>query len=151
MKPLSKITILLCIISCQVKYSSVKSNSHKSINIQVKTEIKIDRATTYNPEKNQCDSDPLVTADNSLINLDLLKSGALRWVALSRDLLSCWGGRFDYGDTINVVSVSKPQINGEWVVRDCMNARYSNSVDFLFDSCNNSPRLGVCEDLVIKI
>lgn len=150
MKPLSKITILLCIISCQVKYSSVKSNSQKSINIQPKKEIKIDRATTYNPEKNQCDSNPLITADNSFIDIDLLKSGVLRWVALSRDLLSRWGGRFNYGDTINVSSISKPQINGYWVVHDCMNARYSNSLDFLFYPSEDLPKFGVCEDLIIN-
>lgn len=150
MKQLSKITILLCIISCQTNHSSVKSNSHKSINIQVKTEIKIDRATTYNPEKNQCDSDPLITADNSFIDIDLLKSGVLRWVALSRDLLSRWGGRFNYGDTINVSSISKPQINGDWVVHDCMNARYRNSLDFLFYPSDDLPKFGVCEDLIIN-
>jgi 3D (Asp-Asp-Asp) domain-containing protein len=48
-------------------------------------------------------------------------------------------------------SFSSPQINGKWVVHDCMNKRYSNSVDLLFDAENNNPKLGVCRDLVIKI
>ena len=119
---------------------------------KVKSEfIQLDRATTYNPVASQCDSNPLTTADGSLIDLAKLKDQSLRWVALSRDFISRWGGLFHYGDTIVVGSFSSPQINGEWILHDCMNARYSNPVDFLFDARNNKPKLGICNDLVIKI
>jgi hypothetical protein len=125
--------------------------------------LKIDRATTYNPSKWQCDSDPLTTADNSLIDVEKLKANQIKWVALSRDLIldpyrnsyfphkGHWNGLFSFGDTIDVRSVSSPQINGKWVVRDCMNARYKNSIDFLLDSQSNKPKLGLCKDLIIKL
>jgi hypothetical protein len=122
------------------------------LNRPIKSEfIQLDRATTYNPVSSQCDNNPLTTADGSLINLAKLKDQSLRWCALSRDFIARWGGLFDYGDTIQVASFTSPQINGKWVVRDCMNKRYSNSLDFLFDSDNNKPKLGVCKDLIIKI
>ena len=113
--------------------------------------IHIQRATTYNATVSQCDNDPFTTADGSIIDLNKLKSQSLKWCALSRDLLSRWGGLFNYGDTIDVYSISSPQINGKWCVRDCMNKRYTKSVDFLFDASNNVPKLGVCTDLIIKI
>lgn len=113
--------------------------------------IQIDRATTYNAVPGQCDSDPLTTADGSRIDPDKLRDGKIRWCALSRDFIARWGGLFDYGDTIQVGSFSSPQINGKWIVHDCMNKRYSNSIDFLFDATNNNPKLGVCRDLVVKI
>jgi hypothetical protein len=131
---------------------------------QVETKfLKIDRATTYNPTKWQCDSDPLTTADNSLIDVEKLKTNQIKWVALSRDLIldpyrnsyfpskGHWNGLFSFGDTIDVRSVSSPQINGKWVVHDCMNARYENSIDFLLDSQSNKPKLGLCKDLIIKL
>ena len=122
------------------------------LNRPIKSEfIQLDRATTYNPVSSQCDNDPLTTADGSRINLTKLKDQSLRWCALSRDFLARWGGLFDYGDTIQVGSFSSPQINGKWIVKDCMNKRYTNSLDFLFDAQNNSPKLGVCRDLVVKI
>mgnify|MGYP003136988595 FL=1 len=54
--------------------------------------------TTYNPTRQQCDSTPNITADGTRINPK--KATQYRYVALSRDLLSRWGGPFDYGDYI---------------------------------------------------
>lgn len=67
------------------------------------------KGTVYHAEKSQCDSSPLITADNSII--DTTKVNELRWVALSRDLLSrkytdkhgkkhVWSGKIKLGDTI---------------------------------------------------
>ena len=123
------------------------------------TLLTFDRATTYNAEVSQCDSDPYGTADGSRINPTKLKNKEIRWVALSRDLIwdtyrqglykEDFRGQFAFGDTILITSVEKPQINGEWVVHDCMNARYRNSIDFLFDRNNNKPKLGVGTDVKI--
>ena len=122
------------------------------LNRPIKSEfIQLDRATTYNAVASQCDNDPFTTADGSRIDPIKLRDGKIRWCALSRDFIARWGGLFTYGDTIVVGSISSPQINGEWIVHDCMNERYSNSVDFLFDAENNIPKLGVCRDLVIEI
>ena len=43
--------------------------------------------TYYQPVKEQCNSQPLITADGSKINLHHLKQGKIRWCAISRDLL----------------------------------------------------------------
>ena len=129
------------------------------VSLFIQSPIEIERATTYNAEFNQCDSDPLTTADGSRIDLDKLAKGELRWCALSRDLI--WNeyrqtihkqgfrGLFEFGDTIVVKSNSNPQINGKWVVHDTMNKRYKNSIDFLIHPDNNKPKLGVCDDVKI--
>jgi hypothetical protein len=104
--------------------------------------VHIIRATTYQPTVAQCDSNPFSTADGSIID----PSNMQRWCALSRDLLTRWGGEFHYGDTIDVYSVKHPQIDGEWVIHDCMNSRYKMSIDFLG---NITPKLGVGTDIKI--
>lgn len=83
--------------------------------------------TRYNPVINQCDEDPLITADNSEIDLRKLKNEELRWVAISRDLL----GEFSYGDTIKLACQADPSINGTYTIHDCMNKRWRNRVDIL--------------------
>ena len=86
-------------------------------------------ATKYNPVKEQCDSDPLITADGSKINLKKLNSRELHWLAVSRDLLQECG--YHYGDTVIVVS-DDPQIDGkEFVIRDTMNPRWTKRIDIL--------------------
>jgi hypothetical protein len=164
----AKFIIILIGFSVCVLFLNFKTNKQPIIKITLTDPatskfLKIDRATTYNPSKWQCNSDPLTTADNSLIDVEKLKANQIKWVALSRDLIldpyrnsyfpskGHWNGLFSFGDTIDVRSVSSPQINGKWVVHDCMNARYKNSIDFLFDKNNNVPKLGICKDLIIKL
>jgi hypothetical protein len=98
----------------------------------------------YNPELDQCDKTPTITADGSVI--DTLRASQQRWIAVSQDLL--WSprryrlfvkdaindhrykGRIKFGDTIWVESPN-PNINGKWVVHDLMNKKYKNAIDFL--------------------
>lgn len=84
-------------------------------------------ATVYNPVTEQCDSDPLITADNSKIDLDKLNSGHLKWIAISRDLRK----HFEYGSKVRIKCKTDPSINGVYEVRDCMNPRYSSRIDIL--------------------
>lgn len=162
MKNLIALSTLCIMLAIALTYKPSEEHYH-TINVVVKTTrvIELDRATTYNAEASQCDSDPLTTANGSVIDTNLLKQNKLNWVALSRDLIKCdyrnslypshghWQGFFEFGDTIVVSSESMPHINGEWVVNDCMNARYSNSIDFLFDPKNNVPKFGVVKDIKI--
>jgi 3D (Asp-Asp-Asp) domain-containing protein len=92
--------------------------------------------TRYNPVPEQCDSDPLKTADNSKINLRKLKQEKLRWVAVSQDLLS----KYNYGDKIKLESKEDPSINGIYTVHDCMNKRFTNRVDILTHPQNDMGR-----------
>lgn len=93
--------------------------------------VKTITLTVYNPVESQCDDDPLVTASNWTIDTVALKAGAIRWMALSRDLLSRWGGQFNYGDTV-LVQAGDMDIDGPWVIADTMNKRYTERGDLLF-------------------
>ena len=83
--------------------------------------------TTYNPTRAQTDSTPNITADGTRINPR--KATQYRYVALSRDLLSRWGGPFEYGDYIVIEGTDGR--DGIYQVRDTMNPRWTNRVDIL--------------------
>ena len=102
--------------------------------------------TQYNPVVDQCDEDPLVTADNSTIDLKKLKKGQLRWVAVSRDLLET----YKYGDVIELKTISgSPRINGRYIVHDTMHPRFTNRIDIL--TAVGEPMDMWCEVRVRKI
>ena len=83
--------------------------------------------TTYNPTRSQTDSTPNETADGTIIKPWLATN--YRYVALSRDLLSRWGGPFEYGDYIVIEGTDG--WDGVYQVRDTMNAKWTNRVDIL--------------------
>ena len=83
--------------------------------------------TTYNPTKEQCDSTPNITADGTRIKP--WRATDYRYVALSRDLLSRWGGPFEYGDYIVIEGTDG--WDGIYQVRDTMNPKWVKRVDIL--------------------
>ena len=83
--------------------------------------------TTYNPTVKQCDSTPNITADGTKFHT--WKASSYRYVALSRDLLSRWGGPFNYGDYIVIEGTGDR--DGVYQVRDTMNPKWTNRVDIL--------------------
>ena len=83
--------------------------------------------TTYNPTRSQTDSTPNETADGTIIKPWLATQ--YRYVALSRDLLSRWGGPFKYGDY--VVIEGTDSWDGVYQVRDTMNPKWVKRVDIL--------------------
>lgn len=85
--------------------------------------------TYYQPVKEQCDSKPLITADGSKINLNHLKSGKIRWCAISRDLLYL----FPKGKPKRIYIEGF----GTYQVRDVMNRRFNHSVDILIHPKNS--------------
>ena len=85
--------------------------------------------TYYQPVKGQCDSKPLITADGSKINLNHLKSGKIRWRAISRDLLYL----FPKGKPKRIYIEGF----GTYQVRDVMNRRFPHSVDILIHPKNS--------------
>ena len=66
----------------------------QEINYELKRQMNVTEfevtVTMYNPTKGQCDSTPNITADGTRINPK--KASSYRYIALSRDLLSRWGG-----------------------------------------------------------
>ena len=83
--------------------------------------------TMYNPVKSQCDDTPNITADGTRINPR--KASQYRYVALSRDLLTRWGGPFNYGDYVILEGAGKN--SGVYKVKDTMNPRITRTVDIL--------------------
>ncbi len=116
-----KLILTTCIIIlCIVTIGELKSNT-KKYKIE---ECTIDTITVYNPTKNQCDSEPLVTASRDTINL---KNFPDNFIALSRDLID--SGEFQYGDSILVfLPDSLPK---KFLIKDTKNKRYKNHGDIL--------------------
>ena len=83
--------------------------------------------TTYNPTRAQCDDTPNITADGTKIKP--WKATEYRYVALSRDLISRWGGPFEYGDYVAIEGTGK--WDGIYQVRDTMNPKWVKRVDIL--------------------
>ena len=86
-------------------------------------------ATMYRPTRYETDSSPNITADGTRINIS--KAGSYRYIAVSRDMLKRWGGPFDYGDYV-VIEGTKDH-DGIWQIKDTMNPRFTNRIDFLCD------------------
>ena len=101
--------------------------------------------TWYNPVSSQCDADPLITADMSKINLEKLKNREIKWIAVSRDLLE----KYSMGDTV-IIESANPRINGEWVIHDKMNKRYTNRIDLLVSKEDNYYNLKLPKKATIK-
>ena len=83
--------------------------------------------TMYNPTRGQTDKTPNITADGTKINPH--RASNYRYVALSRDLLSRWGGPFNYGDYVAIKGTQK--YDGIYQVKDTMNPRFVHRVDIL--------------------
>jgi len=95
-------------------------------------------ATVYQAVPGQTDRSPFITADNSRIRPRY--GSHTRWLALSPDLLKQGGGRFHYGDKVQVSQVS-PQLDGVYTVHDTMNRRHRRRIDIL---THRREKLSIC-------
>ena len=85
------------------------------------------KATMYHAVRGQCDDTPDITADQTKIpNVD--SCSHLNWIAVSQDLLWFNDGPIRYGDTVYIIAGHK---TGFYIVRDAMNKRWRNKIDFL--------------------
>ena len=94
----------------------------------------------YYPDVKQCQGDPTITADGSKIDTVALRNGTLKWCALSRDMLSRWGGQYNYGDSIYISGL------GWYEVHDAMNARWKQKIDVL-----SYDRVGMTESAIVEL
>ncbi len=83
--------------------------------------------TMYHPIYPQTDKTPSITADGTRISIK--NASEHKFVALSRNLLTRWGGPFEYGDFILLRGTDGK--DGVYQVRDTMNRRYINYIDIL--------------------
>ncbi|WP_299230225.1 hypothetical protein [uncultured Bacteroides sp.] len=107
----------------------------------VKRIIKNVSMSVYQPTKEQCDDDFLITADGSKIDLTKLKHNRIKWCAVSRDLWALFPK--DKPKLIEVKGM------GVYEVRDVMNQRYKKRIDLLIHP-DDSFRLHE-KDITIKI
>ena len=96
-------------------------------NINAKDIITHVKITCYQPTKAQCHGNPLVTADGSVINLYKLKSGKIRWCAVSRDIYYL----FPKEKPKRIKITGCPPLNGIWEVHDKTSAKLKHTVDIL--------------------
>lgn len=87
------------------------------------------KLSCYQPIRKQCNSQPLITADGTKINLRHLKSGKIKYCAISRDLL--------YLFPKNNPKIINIKGYGIYEVRDVMNKRFTHSVDILIHPKNS--------------
>lgn len=152
-------TIYLSIVISIARYhkseSEIRGDQSQFIEVEGKQDewkiTRLDRATHYNAEVEQCNADPLTTADMSRIDPVILSRGEISWCALSRDLLTRWGGEIDYGDTIIVISSKNININGIWVVHDTMHSRWKKTIDFLVCKTDKKRSVGLLINDVIIV
>ena len=97
--------------------------------------------TCYQPVKSQCNSEPLITADGSKINLHHLKRGRIKWCAVSRDLL--------YLFPKNKPKRVHIEGFGVYEVRDIMNKRHKHRIDILIHP-KDSKRISI-KNVKVKI
>ena len=82
--------------------------------------------TMYHPVAEQTDDTPNITADGTVIKIS--KASEYRYVAVSRNMLTRYGGFLRYGDYVWVDAGKK---SGVYQVRDTMAARWVNRIDIL--------------------
>lgn len=85
--------------------------------------------TSYRSVHSQTDNSPFITSIGEHVHP--------HGVAVSRDLLSRWGGSLNYGDTIFIEGY------GLKVVNDVMNARHKQSVDIWVATLNDERKVGI--------
>lgn len=112
-------TEMLLSDNVNVSSETAEENNMKK-NKNTITHVKV---TCYQPVEAQCDTEPLITADGSKIDLHKLKKGNIKWCAISRDLL--WLFPKDKPKRVHIEGY------GIYEVRDVMNKRFNHRVDIL--------------------
>jgi len=98
----------------------------KRLNVSKKAVYRV-VATMYNAVESQCDADPFVTA--CMYKINPKKASEHKWIAVSRNLLKRWGGKFEYGQKVRIVGAGKK--SGVYTIADTMNKRFKNKIDIL--------------------
>ena len=83
--------------------------------------------TMYQPVRRQTDSTPNILADGTRIRTQ--DASNYKFIAVSRNLLTRWGGWLDYGDFIFLKGTYHK--DGIYQVRDTMSPRWVNRIDIL--------------------
>lgn len=84
--------------------------------------------TMYHPVVEQTDDTPDQVADGTYF--DIFNASPLKWIAVSRDLHSRYGGTLKFGDII-YIKIPYSNKSGFYLVKDLMNKRFTKKIDIL--------------------
>jgi len=118
--------LLLKSITITTQHKKVAEIKQKVPKKKKDNSIKV-TATMYNPVEEQCDSDPYTTA--SMLKINPNKASEQKFIAMSRDLLKRWGGKFEYKQKVRLIGCGVK--DGIYTIADCMNKRFKNKIDIL--------------------
>lgn len=104
----------------EIKQSKIKET-------KVEEKKLIVSATIYEAKVGQCDSLPFQTASGFII--DTVNAFKHRIIAVSRDLKA----KYPFGTKVHIGGLKPSCMNGVWIIRDVMNKRFKNKIDFLVD------------------
>ena len=85
------------------------------------------KVTMYHPVSELTDSTPNILADGTRIRTQ--EASNYKFIAVSRNLLSRWGGWLNYGDFILLKGTDNK--DGVYQVKDTMHPRWVNRIDIL--------------------
>lgn len=153
--------ILLTIIKANNDVSYTISRISANNIYDFKFELLYDNVlgTYYNAVEEQTNNNPHITGSGYRINPD--SASSLRIIAISQVMLddlyrlslisdnkndNRFNGKIRYGDTI-YIKTSYKNLEGWWVVRDAMNKRYENRIDFLLSINDTSMSQGIFRNL----
>jgi hypothetical protein len=104
--------------------------SHLPDKKEFKTDTLYVSVSVYNPHISQCDSDPLETASQLLIDTNLLKQNKLKWCAVSRNLLKRFNPKAKY-NLLDTITLDHNLFKGKYIITDVTKDIYYNRVDVL--------------------
>ena len=134
---LSKISLLFISLSIGIIIFSLVSIHNKKSSIQplkkftsynkiIYKDIDLVNCTVYNPTPSQCWGSGDILYDGTKIKKEI--SSGYRYVSVSRDLLK----KYPIGSHLKAYCFEKHEYyTGVWTVRDKMNNKKSNHIDFL--------------------
>jgi 3D (Asp-Asp-Asp) domain-containing protein len=121
MKKISLITLFITFLFSLSSNTTTEKIEHKDYTL--KGIVRKATITCYQPVKEQCNTQPLITADGSHINLNKLRNGKIKWCAVSRNLEKY----FPKGKPKRMFIEGF----GIYEVKDRMNKRWTDRVDIL--------------------
>lgn len=124
-----------------------KLNKYKNFVNELKKSERCYYVTTtmYNAKRNQTDSSPFVTADNT--NFEGKDINNLHFIAISWDLHSRYGGPFEFGDKVLLLNAGHK--NGIYIIKDLMNRRFRRRIDIL--EHNNSKQYKFYNSFIVSL
>jgi hypothetical protein len=137
---MKKLYVLYCLLSLPIIVSKANLEPNKISNENEFTKkvdsVKVESydsivcaSSVYTLSADETDNTPTIAAGGK-IDTNLVNSGKVRYIAIAWNMHKRYGGEYKFGDTINVHSDSW-RFSGKFIIKDLLNPRYKNKIDFL--------------------